>query len=259
MQKEEIYKILEEQYFGNNPHERAENEALRDIIDGTITQFVDVGASLGQYTKTFSEMAKSGKVISIEADPVRYERLVQNAKAWTAKSGVDIRVHFAAASDNTEPFEFFTSDSNISGSGNILNERSGHWRKIEVPAVTLDTLLSSYDNTLIKMDIEGGEFAALMGAAKLLKGNNNVFLVELHVWGDKKRGKKVKDVLDIFSAHGYTVRKFHGHYMFDKKERCNKGAYRRVAALFKLKEIVYFSPLRGVAQYVNQFLKQLKH
>lgn len=255
MQKEEIFKILEGQYFGDHPHERAENEAVRGVVDESIVCLVDVGASLGQYTRTFSEMGGRRRVVAIEADPVRYERLVQNAKLWSEATASEISVLHGAVSDSEQPYEFFTTDSNVSGSCNELSERSDHWRKISVPSILLDSLLSSYDNTFVKMDIEGGEYAALVGAEKLLKGKNNSFLVELHVWGDRSRNKKVKDVLDIFYRNQYAIRKFYGHYLFDRKGPRSRWAYLGVGVMFKLKEWVYFSPLRPFAQRINSVLR----
>lgn len=61
MDKKTIYGILNEAYFGAQPHEQQAIRALRWLLPGRGT-FVDLGASLGQYSKAGVEIMQEGAV-----------------------------------------------------------------------------------------------------------------------------------------------------------------------------------------------------
>jgi hypothetical protein len=87
--KDEIYATLNQAYFADNCHERELLDNLsRFIADASF--FVDIGASLGQYTRAASRAMHSGRVLAIEADPVRHEELARNAVRWAAETGCRI-------------------------------------------------------------------------------------------------------------------------------------------------------------------------
>lgn len=257
MEKNQIYEILEEQYFGGSPHEQQEIAGLKDIIPATTKRVIDVGASLGQYTKAFAQVLGTAEIIAIEADPVRFDRLKDHCEDWQQQFGANIRVIYGAACDAGGEATFFTTESNVSGAINLISERSSSWTEIRVPAHTLDDLCTDKNNTFIKMDIEGGEFGAISGAIGLLDGEKNVFLLELHVWGDQKRNKTVSDVLAFFQERNYRISRYHGHYMFQKADRPNSVKYFIVAMSFRLKRIVYFSPFRNAAIGFKRIVRRI--
>lgn len=65
MKKPQIYDILEDGYFGENPHEAGELGELPALANGQ-TVFLDVGASLGQYTRQFREIAGGNNRFLVE-------------------------------------------------------------------------------------------------------------------------------------------------------------------------------------------------
>lgn len=81
MNTDELYTELERQYFSEEMQEKDEIELLPKILQGVKT-FVDVGASLGQYAYFSGKIIKGGRIVCVEADPVRYERLNQMAHEW---------------------------------------------------------------------------------------------------------------------------------------------------------------------------------
>ena len=57
---------------------------------------------------------------------------------------------------------------------------------------------------LLKIDIEGYEYEALLGSRELfLHHKVKTLALELHPWILSKRGKPEKDILDMLSACGY--------------------------------------------------------
>src|SRR3546814_11404070 len=73
LDKQDVYAILNRAYFSEDCHEKTLLEQLPRFLEKS-RLVVDVGASLGQYTKCASEAMKSGRIVAIEADPIRHER-----------------------------------------------------------------------------------------------------------------------------------------------------------------------------------------
>lgn len=60
-------------------------------------------------------------------------------------------------------------------------------------------LISFRHQDLIKMDIEGGEALALLGALRILSERHTIWFIELH-------GDQAKPCIDLLKANGYRVR-----------------------------------------------------
>jgi len=102
MELQELYKIWNDQYFGENMHEKEVINALPYLLRSAEV-FVDVGASIGQYTFFGNKIMNNGKIYAIEADPLRFERLDKLCKEWEKSSTNKIfPIHAAAAESNTK-------------------------------------------------------------------------------------------------------------------------------------------------------------
>jgi FkbM family methyltransferase len=199
MDKEQIYKLLNEAYFSDDPHERAIMEKLGPYMQGVRT-FVDVGASLGQYTLFADKSMQDGHILAIEADPIRHEELERNCKKWGEQSTNTLQAMFAAVCDHDGEVTFNISNSNTSG-GITRNETNTNpnakWEEITVPAIKLDTLFPQDPPDFVKVDIEGAELGLLHGSERVLKSGKTVFFIELHSWGQPDA------VRELMAAHGY--------------------------------------------------------
>jgi FkbM family methyltransferase len=168
---------------------------------------VDVGANIGTWTAPLSEIFST--VVAVEPDG-RASDLI------TRKDNVQI-VH-AAVSDKTGSATLFkrtTTGHNslleehpIGGEGGAPVPVSG---KETVDTVTLDDLLKSGAD-FVKIDIEGGEVAALRGCKDKSRWSRTFFVVECHdTFGDvsmelDRLGKTVTHV-----AHPYVGACHPGH------------------------------------------------
>ena len=56
---------------------------------------------------------------------------------------------------------------------------------MEVEADTIDTMFEGIDVDFLKIDVEGAEYRALVGAEKLMRRRNVRLLLEIAPWGDK--------------------------------------------------------------------------
>ena len=252
METTEIYKTLEAQYFGPNMDERDEIELLPSLLRGSTT-FVDVGASLGQYAHFAGKLIKGGRIVAVEADPLRYARLKELAAEWeNASDGNRYEVIHAAAADQPGRMDFYVTDQALSGAlwrHHVPDEKlrnSLNWSKIEVDVVTLDQLFPNEDPGVIKIDVEGAEYRVILGALGLLKRGKTRFLVEVHPWGDEVIKKMPEDLFNLFADYGYDFSRTHRHWHFEKKGNALWRWMKNRAIVFVWKNL-----------WLKEFLKKL--
>lgn len=213
MDKQQVYATLNEAYFRDDCHERELLDKLpRFLADARL--FVDVGASLGQYTRAASRCMRGGRIIAVEADPIRHEELARNATRWSAESGRSIETRFAAIGEEPGEVTFYTTGSNISG-GLFPRAAAGDaaWQEITVPSVTLDDLCGDELPDFVKADIEGAEMRMLMGAQRILAGRRTLFLLELHGWDDPAQ-MNAPSIPEYMRRFGYHPVAFFEHTLF---------------------------------------------
>ena len=223
METNELYRTLEAQYFGPQMDERDEIDLLPTLLrDSKI--FVDVGASLGQYAHFAGKLIKGGRIVAVEADPLRYARLKELAETWQRDSdGNRYEVIHAAAADKPGRMDFFVTDQALSGAlwqHHVPDEKqrnSLNWSKTEVDVVTLDQLFPNDDPGVVKIDVEGAEYRVIQGALGLLKRGKTRFLVEVHPWGDEMIHKMPADLFNLFAEYGYDFQRTHRHWHFEKR------------------------------------------
>jgi FkbM family methyltransferase len=221
METEALYEVLEQQYFGANMQERLEIDQLPQILHN-VSLFVDVGASLGQYTFFANKALKGARIVAIEADPFRYQHLTEAAASWEKLSSNQIQVIHAAATDEPGKVEFYSAPENASG-GLFVSHRgdagfsgSSQWTKTEVDCVSLDSVFKDCKPDFVKMDVEGAEYRVLLGAREILKEGNCRFFVEVHPWGDVELKKTAADVFRLFASFDYDFKRVHRHWLFEK-------------------------------------------
>ncbi|MEI6342274.1 MAG: FkbM family methyltransferase [Verrucomicrobiota bacterium] len=114
MNEKEIINTLSKAYFSDNPHEREVMALMPRLLRG-VKLFVDVGASLGQFTKAASQCLRGGRIVAVEADPLRARELERSCKEWAAASGNSIQAVHGAASNESGIIMFQITNSSVSG------------------------------------------------------------------------------------------------------------------------------------------------
>ena len=250
METEALYQVLEQQYFGTNMQERLEIDHLPQILHN-VSLFVDVGASLGQYTFFANKSLKGARIVAIEADVFRYQHLSEAAANWEKLSSNQIQVIHAAATDKPGKVEFYSAPENASGGlfvshrGNSGFSGSSQWTKTEVDCVSLDSVFKDCKPDFVKMDVEGAEYRVLLGAREILKEGNCRFFVEVHPWGDVELKKTAADVFRLFAYFGYDFKRVHRHWLFEKSTQSMKR-------LIKNKMIVFIMNHQGVKETLKK-------
>lgn len=143
--------------------------------------YVDVGANIGNHTVFFLNECPSTEVISIEPEPTLYTLLDFNI----LQNKIDKKPYttWACAVGDKECFISLITDTHNMGSTSVdKNSLEGR-----IPCRTLDSLVSSKDVVLLKLDTEGYEDRVLLGATQLLKRCSPVVVCETTTEEDFQR------------------------------------------------------------------------
>lgn len=158
--------------------------------------FVDCGAFDGDSVREFLKRRARlfGRIIAIEPDPVNCQALETHLASLPTETSDRIQVVQKAAGPKREMVTF-----NATGTaGSSIGEGS-----YQVECVPLDELLEGIRPTLIKMDIEGAEPDALLGAQKIIKESAPVLAICLyhaqeHLWNIPLLIHSMNDEYDFF-------------------------------------------------------------
>jgi FkbM family methyltransferase len=161
---------------------------------------VDVGAHSGDILSHIVELAPKGRHHAVEALP--------NLSAQLETKFPSVQVHSCAVADRTGTAEFLHIVNAPAYSG--LRERELPYEspveKTRVPVNRLDDLIPDSDKiTLIKMDIEGGEYHAMLGAENLLQRCHPIVVFEFGMGAADHYGVNPFMMFDLLSRCGLRV------------------------------------------------------
>jgi FkbM family methyltransferase len=143
--------------------------------------FVDCGAFDGDSLKSFIRRRGDNfkKYIALEPDPVNLKNLETDISSMRPSLKNKITIYPLAATDRRGKLRFDatgTAAATISEAGTI-----------EINCAPLDEILANSHPTYIKMDIEGAEFDALLGAKQIIQKLKPVLAISVyhqqnHLW-----------------------------------------------------------------------------
>jgi FkbM family methyltransferase len=142
----------------------------------------DIGANCGVFAFAAASIAIEGEVLAVEADPW-LSGLLSKSAGLQENAHLKVKVLSAAISDRIGKSTFLIANrgraSNSLEESQGRSQASGSRERIEVPVLTLDSLLDKYSRpTVIKIDIEGAEGAAMRGAGKILRDVRPIIHIE---------------------------------------------------------------------------------
>ena len=178
----------------------------------------DVGAFIGSVTKRYRELFPFASIYSFEPFPESFEKLKNN----TAKDSSNTSIHNLAISDkqgvaafNANTFaptnSLLPTDSNSDvywGEG-VLNTEN----QVEVNTTTIDNFCS--ENSIpkidiLKLDVQGAEFSALMGAKEMLsKQSISLVYLEIITAPTYQGQHKLHEYFNLFASFGYEFFDFY--------------------------------------------------
>jgi FkbM family methyltransferase len=149
-------------------YERFETELFKKQVKKGMT-VLDIGAHIGYYTLLAANLVgENGRVFAFEPHPHNFAMLEKNVGINGYKNVVLVQ---KAVSNQSGHIKLFLSEY---GTLHSLSNQVGK-KSIVVEAVTLDEFLGKDCQVdVVKVDIEGAEMLALLGADRLIRTNGNL-------------------------------------------------------------------------------------
>jgi FkbM family methyltransferase len=185
-----------------------------DWPTGTIV--IDGGAHAGMHSLPLAALPSVERVIAVEASPATFAAF--QSKLRGAKNGAKVDLHQVAiqADPSVETVEFVHSQTHPGRSGINPLTRGKDGVEFEpptvVPATTIDKLSASVESRVrfIKLDLEGGEFAALQGGKETLRAGRASCVFETGKHAPAMNGYAPDDVLLFMESVQFRLANFFG-------------------------------------------------
>lgn len=172
--------------------------------------FWDIGAHYGYFTMLASTLVGAeGKVLSFEASPSTFKVLQENTKGLNNTS-----LFHNAVSDNNQIIDFFELPNLYSeyNTSDITQFEKEEWfkkinpSKVEVHSIRLDDLLLKENQMpdIVKIDVEGGEFAVLKGGSNLLKNMIKSPIIVMEYLEPKRNNQAHRQAYDILRREDFS-------------------------------------------------------
>lgn len=163
--------------------------------------FVDVGANFGWYALLSARLAPKATVIALEPSRENFMLLRQNIENNRFANIVAINKGAGADSINVPLYEHEQGNPGAHSIRKSATDLSQETISLE----PLDVILAPYAGqiNLLKIDVEGYEIEALMGATKTLKRTNNI-LLEYSPSFLRESGHDPAQLLQILKKNGFT-------------------------------------------------------
>jgi FkbM family methyltransferase len=167
----------------------------------------DVGAHMGQYTLVASgAVGPAGRVHAFEPQPRVRAALERNVRRNRLRNVVVVP---SAVGETNRDVTLYLPTSFNYGAASLRPPGNYAKASLTVPMVSLDThafARSVPRVDLVKLDIEGGELAALHGAAGLLQRHRDVIVVvELAQAESRRFGHSTDSVAEFLSGLGFRL------------------------------------------------------
>ncbi len=169
---------IQEQLFFIDQYEEAELLFIKSILKkGSV--FIDIGTNIGLHSLYASKLVgKNGSVISFEPFSKNFKLFKKNC---TLNNSKNITPENKAISDKNEriTLHYDSKESNLGMASSYINIYS---ESEQVSAVSIDSYLMNSNLSkidFIKIDIEGGEYKALIGMKKTLEKFHPTLMIEI--------------------------------------------------------------------------------
>lgn len=182
------------------------------LLSGTeVKTIFDIGANVGDTVATYSHLFPEARIHAFEPTPNVYEGLKARFQAKEK-----IKIHPLAVGESEKETVFYMS-KNGPNMNSIFPPQSQGWAKTfsetKVPMTALDIFCSENDISeiqIMKLDIQGGETAALRGASNLLSRSAiwSIYL-ECVIEPIYEKQPLIYDILNVLHEHEYVLFNFY--------------------------------------------------
>lgn len=179
-----------------------EDQALFAVLPSLVgrdAHCLDIGAHIGSFAYQLDKLAPQGALTLIEALPHKAKLLRRRFPQATV---------LETAVSDTDGTATFYENLDQSGFSSLAN-RASRGRTVEraVAMARIDTLMPDAQVDFIKIDVEGFEHAALLGAADLITRCQPTIVFEAGATIDSDlEGAQGDDLFELLTAgHGYRI------------------------------------------------------
>lgn len=164
---------------------------------------LDIGANIGSHTIAYSKkVGKDGTVIAVEPGKVAFECLMHNVALFPHNNVMPIK---AAISDLDGQTVEHVEAENLGASicNPIKDKVPGNFYFL---TVTIDFIAAQIQKPIsfIKLDVQGWETDALIGASKTLRDQHPILMIEVNSGALANQGSSVQDLLDVLRVNRYV-------------------------------------------------------
>ena len=211
--KDGIFFIDKLSNFGSQLKLKGEYEPqLKLTLDKLLKEgdtFIDLGANEGYFSIIGGKIVGGkGRIISIEPQ-TRLQHIINKNIELNKVSNIEL---FQLCISNKVGNEVIHLSPDLNtGSSGFLKKQKYFVPREKVNSLTLESLIDKLNLKkvdLIKIDIEGSEYEAILGSKKLFQAQiiKNIAL-ELHPEFLKKRNLEINHILDFLNEAGYKINK----------------------------------------------------
>lgn len=184
---------------------------------------LDVGCHIGSFLSLALKCAPHGQHTAIEAVPTKAE--------WLRRKFPSVRIEQVAVADR-DGSATFEEDLDRPGYSRLMASlpSNGNVKHYPVRLATLDNLALPSRIDLVKMDIEGGELAALKGGEEFFKTRRPLLIFECGA--EANPGMDRRALFDQLQTMGYQIHTFadfhfsKGPLGFDEFRKCGIYPFR---------------------------------
>ncbi|MBV6625378.1 MAG: FkbM family methyltransferase [Rivularia sp. (in: Bacteria)] len=181
--------------------ESARTELAMSKIINSSTNCIDIGSHLGSVLNLINKLSPNGKHIAIEPIPYKYN--------WLKRKFQNVEIIQAALGEINGEVDFYLQFPSSGYSGLQFHSSTNgkhNFKIIKVKCKRLDEIVPpDLFIGFIKIDVEGGELAALKSGDTLLKRCHPTILFECVQSGLKSHNVSQNEIYDFFQAHGYSL------------------------------------------------------
>lgn len=197
-----------------------------DLIRNNVNKdsvFVDVGANIGQHSLVISHFCK--KVISLEPLPTLADQFQAAIDKNNFKNIEIVRLGAGSEVAETEVFVDVTQSgytsilSHLQDMPNLRKDLSHQLEKHTIKIDTLDHILKNEKVDCMKMDIEGYEYYAFLGALETIKKHKPKIVLEFSNLFYENHEKGLSDkFLELILSAGYQIKSLDRNAMINGVE-----------------------------------------
>lgn len=165
------------------------------------TTFIDVGSNIGIYSVHIAKKYPSVNVISIEAHPQVYSLLSENVKLNNLSN---VKTYNNCAS-NTNEGDTYMKPLVQQWKGNYGDNRIVKDGSLVVKPIRTDSVPVSSPVSVIKIDVQGFDYYALLGCESFIKEYHPTIILEWEPEMAIEHNHTIEDVSNFLTTYNYSV------------------------------------------------------